>query len=295
MAASRGSRSGPPRLAAEAGAPGSIRCDAEPRAARRTAEIASRRRRKTALPRLAKFLAGRAPVRGFPRRRLRPVAVLRDIGARRPEILDALFDADGRRAAGGDRAPRSPGDRAPTTLAKPSLMTALRQLEGGGAFPHRAGRSRRRGRDVDDGAAAERSRRCLHSSAAVDFLLRDAHGQGKLRLPDPDDPARQSGWILLGMGKLGAHELNYLLRHRSRRLLRSGSAGDRRSARADRAVSSRLTRRLVRILQDRTEHGYVFRTDLGCGPIPARRRWRSRSRPRCATTRASARTGSAPR
>ena len=31
---------------------------------------------------------------------------------------------------------------------------------------------------------------------------------------------------------------------------------------------SRLTRRLVRILQDRTEHGYVFRTDLRLRPDP---------------------------
>ena len=44
---------------------------------------------------------------------------------------------------------------------------------------------------------------------------------------------------------------------------------------------SRLTRRLVRILQDRTGDGYVFRTDLGFGPTPGRRRWRSRCAPRC--------------
>ncbi|TIS11232.1 MAG: hypothetical protein E5X07_41080, partial [Mesorhizobium sp.] len=36
--------------------------------------------------------------------------------------------------------------------------------------------------------------------AAVDFLLLDAHGQGKLKLPHPEDPARGSSWIVLGMG-----------------------------------------------------------------------------------------------
>lgn len=45
--------------------------------------------------------------------------------------------------------------------------------------------------------------------AAIDFLLRDAHGQGKIRLPDPDRPGEGSGWIVLGMGKLGARELNF--------------------------------------------------------------------------------------
>ncbi|TGV53458.1 bifunctional [glutamine synthetase] adenylyltransferase/[glutamine synthetase]-adenylyl-L-tyrosine phosphorylase, partial [Mesorhizobium sp. M2D.F.Ca.ET.160.01.1.1] len=29
--------------------------------------------------------------------------------------------------------------------------------------------------------------------AAIDFLLRDAHEQGKIKLPDPTNPARQSG------------------------------------------------------------------------------------------------------
>ena len=47
------------------------------------------------------------------------------------------------------------------------------------------------------------------TGAAVDFLLRDAHDQGKLKLPDPRKPGKGSGWIVLGMGKLGAHELNF--------------------------------------------------------------------------------------
>ena len=39
---------------------------------------------------------------------------------------------------------------------------------------------------------------------------------------------------------------------------------------------ARLTRRLVRILQDRTEHGYVFRTDLRLRPDPGSSRSHSR-------------------
>src|SRR5690606_12329066 len=39
---------------------------------------------------------------------------------------------------------------------------------------------------------------CIRSS--VRHILRDAHRQGKLRLPDPDEPEAGSGWILLAMG-----------------------------------------------------------------------------------------------
>ncbi|WP_163579902.1 hypothetical protein, partial [Klebsiella pneumoniae] len=44
--------------------------------------------------------------------------------------------------------------------------------------------------------------------AAVRFLLRDAHESGKLKLPDPEHPEKQCGWIILAMGKFGAFELN---------------------------------------------------------------------------------------
>ncbi|HEY5300000.1 MAG TPA: hypothetical protein VIJ55_04930, partial [Acetobacteraceae bacterium] len=44
---------------------------------------------------------------------------------------------------------------------------------------------------------------------AVAHLLRAAHDQGELVLPDPDHPCSASGFIVLGMGKLGARELNY--------------------------------------------------------------------------------------
>jgi glutamate-ammonia-ligase adenylyltransferase len=43
---------------------------------------------------------------------------------------------------------------------------------------------------------------------AVAHLLRAAHDAGELRLPHPDDPARGGGFTVLGMGKLGARELN---------------------------------------------------------------------------------------
>jgi glutamate-ammonia-ligase adenylyltransferase len=103
--------------------------------------------------------------------------------------------------------------------------------------------------------------------AAVSFLLREAHGQGKIALPDPAEPQRDSGWILLAMGKLGAAELNFssdidlisFFDPEARAITDPFEAND---------LFARLTRWLVRILQDRTEDGYVFRTDLRLRPDP---------------------------
>ena len=103
--------------------------------------------------------------------------------------------------------------------------------------------------------------------AAVSFLLRDAHNQGKITLPDPSAPSKESGWILLAMGKLGAHELNFssdidlisFFDPEARAITDPYEANE---------LFARLTRRLVRILQDRTEDGYVFRTDLRLRPDP---------------------------
>ena len=99
------------------------------------------------------------------------------------------------------------------------------------------------------------------TNAGIDFLLRDAHQGGKLALPDPARPGDGSGWIVLGMGKLGAHELNFssdidlvvFFEPEAPAVVDPLDATE---------LFSRLTRRLVRILQDRTDAGYVFRTDL---------------------------------
>ncbi|PZO81693.1 MAG: bifunctional [glutamine synthetase] adenylyltransferase/[glutamine synthetase]-adenylyl-L-tyrosine phosphorylase [Mesorhizobium amorphae] len=103
--------------------------------------------------------------------------------------------------------------------------------------------------------------------AAVDFLLREAHASGKLALPDPERPSEGSGLIVLGMGKLGGRELNFssdidLI------VFFEGDAPAIRDPLDAGEMFARLTRRLVRILQDRTEHGYVFRTDLRLRPDP---------------------------
>ncbi len=55
-----------------------------------------------------------------------------------------------------------------------------------------------------------------------------------------------------------------------------------------------LTKALVRLLQERTEDGYVLRVDLRLRPIPARPRWRSPPPRRWPITSAKGRPGSGP-
>jgi len=104
-------------------------------------------------------------------------------------------------------------------------------------------------------------------STTVDFLLTDAHQSAKLELPFPDEPSRQSGWILLGMGKCGARELNY---SSDIDLIVLFDPDVARPADRDEVAGLfvKLTRRLVKILQERTSDGYVFRTDLRLRPDP---------------------------
>ncbi|OYR11083.1 bifunctional [glutamine synthetase] adenylyltransferase/[glutamine synthetase]-adenylyl-L-tyrosine phosphorylase [Brucella grignonensis] len=105
------------------------------------------------------------------------------------------------------------------------------------------------------------------TGAAIRFLLRDADSAGKIKLPDRDNPDKECGWIVLGMGKFGARELNY-----SSDIDLIVFVDETRPAIGDPYecvdTFSRMTRRLVRILQDRTADGYVFRVDLRLRPDP---------------------------
>ncbi|MFT4183660.1 MAG: bifunctional [glutamine synthetase] adenylyltransferase/[glutamine synthetase]-adenylyl-L-tyrosine phosphorylase [Rhizobium sp.] len=104
-------------------------------------------------------------------------------------------------------------------------------------------------------------------SAAIDHLLLSSHESGKVTLADPAEPSRGSGLIVLGMGKLGAGELNYssdidlvvFFDEAAGIVPNSDDAID---------IFPRLMRRLVRMLQERTADGYVFRTDLRLRPDP---------------------------
>ncbi len=103
---------------------------------------------------------------------------------------------------------------------------------------------------------------------AVDYLLRGAARDGKLAPPDPARPGVGSGYVVLAMGKMGAHELNYssdidliVLYDPAAPALPPGiEAGQ---------LYIRLTRNLIRLLQQRTADGYVFRVDVRLRPDPA--------------------------
>jgi len=104
-------------------------------------------------------------------------------------------------------------------------------------------------------------------SAAIRFTLRAAAAAGKLELFDPRDPERGSGWIFLGMGKQGAYELNYssdidLIVFFDRERARLADPSE------DVDLFVRLTKRVVKIMSERTGDGYVFRTDLRLRPDP---------------------------
>ena len=71
---------------------------------------------------------------------------------------------------------------------------------------------------------------------AVRYLLGDAARRGWLRPPDPAQVEIDSGYIVLAMGKMGAHELNYSIRHRSDRLLRRRGCGAHARYRTDGAL-----------------------------------------------------------
>ena len=103
--------------------------------------------------------------------------------------------------------------------------------------------------------------------AVCAHLLRSLHDRGKLALPDPDAPERGSGLIVLGMGKLGAGELNYSSDVDIIVLFDEEIASDA-SGDGLQQTFARLARHLVTIMDERTAEGYVFRTDLRLRPDP---------------------------
>jgi glutamate-ammonia-ligase adenylyltransferase len=94
---------------------------------------------------------------------------------------------------------------------------------------------------------------------AVSHLLRGVQSAGDIEKP--------GGFFVLGMGKLGAQELNYssdidlIVMFDPERIAYRG----RHSLQE---LMVRLTRELVRMMEERTDDGYVFRCDLRLRPDP---------------------------
>jgi glutamate-ammonia-ligase adenylyltransferase len=101
--------------------------------------------------------------------------------------------------------------------------------------------------------------------SAVRYLLMDSRIRGKLKRAEPPDQAR-SGYIVLAMGKMGANELNY---SSDIDLIVFYDPGAIITGAEPAAMYLRLTRNLVKLLQERTADGYVFRIDLRLRPDPS--------------------------
>jgi [glutamine synthetase] adenylyltransferase / [glutamine synthetase]-adenylyl-L-tyrosine phosphorylase len=104
--------------------------------------------------------------------------------------------------------------------------------------------------------------------AAARFLLAEAADRGKLLPVDPQHLETGCGYVVLAMGKMGAHELNF-----SSDIDLMVFFDPRAPARAANiepaSLYVRLTRDLVKLLQERTADNYVFRVDLRLRPDPS--------------------------
>ena len=168
---------------------------------------------------------------------------------------------------------RTLGAEAPHLSAQADLMRLLRRVKARAALIIAAA-------DVAGAWTLETVTEALTDLAeaclghAVAHLLHGAMSAGELAWPRgaPEDRtpalAADTGLIVLGLGKLGGRELNYssdidlivlyddmVARYTGRR-----SPGD---------FFVRLTRDLLRIMDQRTPDGYVFRTDLRLRPDPS--------------------------
>lgn len=105
------------------------------------------------------------------------------------------------------------------------------------------------------------------ASAAACYVIRRAAARGAFTLKNEDNPQAGSGFIVIGMGKLGSRELNYssdidLI------FLFDPDCIETNDRDGLQQHAIRMTRTLARILDERTVDGYVFRVDLRLRPDP---------------------------
>jgi glutamate-ammonia-ligase adenylyltransferase len=169
---------------------------------------------------------------------------LRDSLAARPEIADAFRKLGA--AAAAELALEASGE---------GLAAALRRRRQGLALTVALG-------DLAGELSLEQVTRLLSDFAdsAIDQAVRAAIAE---RVPDADP----QGFAVIAMGKLGSRELNYssdvdLL------LLFNPETLPRRARDDPGEAAVRVGRRLIELLQKRTEGGYVQRVDLRLRPSP---------------------------
>jgi [glutamine synthetase] adenylyltransferase / [glutamine synthetase]-adenylyl-L-tyrosine phosphorylase len=215
--------------------------------------------------RLAELLARHAPLQSLIAAIAESAPYLWDLVRTRPERLAALLDGEPRQ--GFQQILATAEAAIARTEDEAEVMRALRRMKGdaallialadmGGAWP------------VMDVTSALTELADAAVGGAVRYLLADAARHGRLAPQDPARPEQGSGYIVLAMGKMGAHELNYssdidlivFYDAKAPALAPDIEPGP---------LYVRLTRRLVKLLQERTADGYVFRTDLRLRPDPA--------------------------
>src|SRR5437588_1539731 len=169
---------------------------------------------------------------------------LRDSINARPDIADTFLKLGASAAA--NLALQSTGDDLSASLRRQRQALALAVALG----------------DLSGEFALEQVTRLL-SDFADSAIDKAVHAAIAERVPDADP----QGFAVIAMGKLGSHELNYssdvdlLLLFDPKRLPRRA-----RDDPGEAAV--RVARRLIEILQKRTEDGYVERVDLRLRPSP---------------------------
>ncbi|WP_109311354.1 glutamine-synthetase adenylyltransferase [Ruegeria sp. AU67] len=135
-----------------------------------------------------------------------------------------------------------------------ALLTALADLAG--AWP------------LEKVTAALTDFGALAADVAAKAEIANLIRRGKLPGMGPDDVETAAGMIILAMGKMGAHELNYssdidLI------VLFDETRFDPDDFYEARQGMVRATRNFCATLSDKTADGYVFRTDLRLRPDPA--------------------------
>jgi [glutamine synthetase] adenylyltransferase / [glutamine synthetase]-adenylyl-L-tyrosine phosphorylase len=171
-----------------------------------------------------------------------------------PDAQFAALLAKSRRAGTSARTPAALMRVLRRMKAEAALLIALADL--GGVWP--VERVTRALTDIADAALA----------IAVRHLLRDAARRGKLDLPDRRNPETASGYVVVAMGKLGGRELNFSS-DIDLMVFFDPTAAALSPDVEPAPFYVRLTQELVKLLQERTPDGYVFRVDLRLRPDPS--------------------------
>jgi len=186
---------------------------------------------------------------------------LAELAAREPASLLRLLDKGADDAFALAIAPLA---RADAATPRPALAALLRQVKRRAALVIAAA-------DIGGLWPLERVTGALSALAeaalgtACRHLLRAAVERGELKRTAARG-GKGCGLVVLGMGKLGAGELNYSSDIDLILLFDPVAAID---ADAAQGIFVRLARDLVKLMEERTGDGYVFRTDLRLRPDPA--------------------------